>query len=131
MDERNISDWLVPLLSSGSSAGGFLYATLQGKLADLFGLDGCLLLVGALALNIIACAGPMRPLTPPKYYLKQRAAILEQHLREEQELTNEKLLAKDQVITMETTQSLVRRWSLFSCTAFIERIKMKMKRRTR
>ncbi|XP_030602002.1 monocarboxylate transporter 9-like [Archocentrus centrarchus] len=119
------------IVTTGSSAGGFLYATLQGEFVDLFGLDGCLLLVGALALNIIACAGPMRPLTPPKYYLKQRAAILEQHLREEQELTNEKLLTKDQVMIMETTESQVRRCSLLSCSAFIERMKMKMKRHTR
>uniref|UniRef100_A0A3Q0SH35 Solute carrier family 16 member 9b n=1 Tax=Amphilophus citrinellus TaxID=61819 RepID=A0A3Q0SH35_AMPCI len=115
------------IVTTGSSAGGFLYATLQGEFVDLFGLDGCLLLVGALALNIIACAGPIRPLTPPKYYLKQQTTILEQHLREEQELTNEKLLTKDQVMIMETTESQVRRCSLLSCSAFIERMKMKMK----
>ena len=57
--------------------GGFLYATLQTKLIEMLGVSGCLLIVGAVSLNIIACAGPMRPLTLPKYYLKQRAALLE------------------------------------------------------
>lgn len=38
-------------------------------------MEGCLLIVGALALNLMACAGPMRPLNLPGYYLKQRAAL--------------------------------------------------------
>lgn len=41
----------------------------------LYGLDGCLLIIGALALNMMACAGFMRPLHRPGYYLKQKAAL--------------------------------------------------------
>ncbi|TRY93678.1 hypothetical protein DNTS_029390 [Danionella cerebrum] len=63
------------IVTTGTSAGGFVYATLQNELIDLFGLDGCLLIIGALALNLMACAGPMRPLNLPGYYLKQRAAL--------------------------------------------------------
>lgn len=111
--------------------GGFLYGTLQIELIERFGLDGCLLIVGALALNVVACAGPMRPLTQSKYYIKQRAAILEraakeQKLRREEEPGNQKPSAKDPVITVETNELLVRRKSLFSCSAFIMMIKIKM-----
>ncbi len=106
--------------------GGFLYASLQKELIELFGLDGCLLIIGALALNVVACAGPMRPLTPPKYYLRQRAAILEQAAMDEEEKpSNQRPSAKDSVITIETKESLVRRRSLFSCSAFIKMIKIK------
>ncbi|XP_051275963.1 monocarboxylate transporter 9-like isoform X1 [Dicentrarchus labrax] len=107
------------IVTTGTSVGGFLYSALQSELIERFGLDGCLLVVGALALNVVACAGPMRPLTPPKYYLKQRAAILERRLQEEEE----KPSAKDPVIAMET-----RGRSLFSCSAFVRMIKMKMRR---
>lgn len=62
---------------SGTSIGGFLYATAQNEFILLFGLDGCLLLIGCFALNIIACAGLMRPLHLPAYYLKQRKALSE------------------------------------------------------
>lgn len=55
--------------------GGFLYATAQNELIVLFGLEGCLLIIGALALNLMACAGFMRPLNMPGYYLKQKAAL--------------------------------------------------------
>ncbi|XP_076153948.1 monocarboxylate transporter 9b [Alosa pseudoharengus] len=65
------------IVSTGTSVGGFIYATGQNELIELFGLDGCLLIIGSLALNIIACAGPMRPLHVPMYYLKQKAAALE------------------------------------------------------
>ncbi|XP_040922528.1 monocarboxylate transporter 9-like isoform X2 [Toxotes jaculatrix] len=118
------------IVTTGASVGGFLYATVQSALIELLGLDGCLLIIGALALNVVACAGPMRPLTPPKYYLKQRAAILEQQLQEEEELSNQKPSAKDQVITTETKQPPVRRRSLFSCSAFIQMIKIKMRQYT-
>ncbi|XP_039990416.1 monocarboxylate transporter 9-like [Xiphias gladius] len=117
------------IVSTGTSVGGFLYATLQSQLIELLGLDGCLLIIGALALNVVACAGPMRPLTPPRYYLKQRAAILEQRLQEEEELYNQKPSAKDQVTT-KTKEPLVRRRSLFSCSAFIKMIKVKMRQYT-
>ncbi|XP_060097074.1 monocarboxylate transporter 9 [Heteronotia binoei] len=50
------------LISTGSSVGLFIYAALQRKLIELYGLDGCLLIVGALSLNILACGCLMRPL---------------------------------------------------------------------
>ncbi|XP_070783200.1 monocarboxylate transporter 9-like [Enoplosus armatus] len=125
------------IVTTGTSVGGVLYSTLQNELIEHFGLDGCLLVVGALALNVVACAGPMRPLTPPKYYLKQRAAILQRaaeelRLREEEEAedepSNQKPAAKDAAITMETKEPLVRRRrSLFSCSAFVKMVKIKMK----
>lgn len=107
--------------------GGVLYAALQSELIELFGLDGCLLVVGALALNVVACAGPMRPLTPPRYYLKQRAAILER-AAEERRLQEEKEepSAKDPAIAIETKEPLVRRRSSFSCSVFVKVIKIKM-----
>lgn len=42
--------------------GLFIYAALQRMLIEFYGLDGCLLIVGALALNILACGSLMRPL---------------------------------------------------------------------
>ncbi|XP_073683401.1 monocarboxylate transporter 9a [Garra rufa] len=63
------------IVTTGSSVGGFIYATLQNELIELFGLEGCLLIIGALSLNLMVCAGPMRPLNLPGYYLKQRAAL--------------------------------------------------------
>ncbi|XP_056623907.1 monocarboxylate transporter 9a [Triplophysa dalaica] len=63
------------LVTTGTSVGGFIYATVQNELIDLFGLEGCLLIIGALALNLMACAIPMRPLNLPAYYLKQKAAL--------------------------------------------------------
>uniref|UniRef100_A0A4W6FST6 Major facilitator superfamily (MFS) profile domain-containing protein n=1 Tax=Lates calcarifer TaxID=8187 RepID=A0A4W6FST6_LATCA len=115
------------IINTGTSVGGFLYAMLQSELIELLGLDGCLLVIGALALNVVACAGPMRPLTPPRYYLKQRAAVLEQQRLQEEELSNQKPLAKDPVIAMETKEPLVRRRRLFSCSAFVKMIKIKMR----
>ncbi|KAJ7426336.1 hypothetical protein WISP_16867 [Willisornis vidua] len=50
------------LISTGSSVGLFIYAALQRELIELYGLDGCLLIVGALSLNILACGSLMRPL---------------------------------------------------------------------
>ncbi|XP_036022892.1 monocarboxylate transporter 9 [Onychomys torridus] len=50
------------LISTGSSVGLFIYAALQRVLIEFYGLDGCLLIVGALALNILACGSLMRPL---------------------------------------------------------------------
>ncbi|KAM9133359.1 monocarboxylate transporter 9 isoform 2-T3 [Pangshura tecta] len=46
----------------GSSVGLFIYAALQRELIELYGLDGCLLIIGALSLNILACGSLMRPL---------------------------------------------------------------------
>ncbi|XP_029926865.1 monocarboxylate transporter 9 [Myripristis murdjan] len=70
------------IVTTGTSVGAFVYATAQKELIVLFGLDGCLLIIGALALNLIACAGFMRPLNMPGYYLKQKAA-LERHTEEQ------------------------------------------------
>lgn len=103
--------------------GGVLYAALQSELIELFGLDGCLLIVGALALNVVACAGPMRPLTPPKYYLKHRAAIL---ARADEEQLQEEFSAKDPTTAMESKEPPVRRRSLFSRSAFVKMKKTKM-----
>ncbi|KAL2083389.1 hypothetical protein ACEWY4_021162 [Coilia grayii] len=66
------------IVTTGTSMGGFLYATLQNELIALYGLDGCLLIIGALSLNLMVSAGPMRPLYLPGYYLKQRAALKQQ-----------------------------------------------------
>ncbi|XP_053365847.1 monocarboxylate transporter 9a isoform X2 [Clarias gariepinus] len=63
------------IATTGTSVGGFMYASMQNKLIDKYGLDGCLLIVGALALNLIACAGPMRPLNLPGYYINQKATL--------------------------------------------------------
>lgn len=108
--------------------GGALFATLQSELIELFGLEGCLLIIGALALNVVPCGGLMRPLTAPRYYLKQRAAILEQHLQEEvkgeeEELSSQEPSAKDPVVVMETKEPLVRRRSFFSFSTFVKKMK--------
>lgn len=63
------------IVTTGTSVGAFIYASAQKGLMVLFGLDGCLLIIGALALNLMACAGFMRPLNMPGYYLKQKAAL--------------------------------------------------------
>uniref|UniRef100_A0A1A8PUH2 Solute carrier family 16 (Monocarboxylic acid transporters), member 9a n=1 Tax=Nothobranchius pienaari TaxID=704102 RepID=A0A1A8PUH2_9TELE len=63
------------IVTTGTSVGAFIYATAQNELIVLFGLDGCLLITGAIALNLMACAGFMRPLHMPGYYLKQKAAL--------------------------------------------------------
>ncbi|XP_061915105.1 monocarboxylate transporter 9b [Entelurus aequoreus] len=63
------------IVTTGTSVGAFIYATAQNELIVLYGLDGCLLIIGALALNLMACAGFMRPLNMPGYYLKQKAAL--------------------------------------------------------
>lgn len=112
--------------------GGFLYSSLQSELIERLGLDGCLLIVGALALNVVACAGPMRPLTPPRYYLRQRAAFLERQLQgEEEEPSNQKASTKDLVITVETKEALMRKRSVFNCAAFVTVIKVKLRHHTR
>ncbi|XP_068597109.1 monocarboxylate transporter 9-like isoform X1 [Brachionichthys hirsutus] len=63
------------IVTTGTSVGTFIYATAQNELIVLYGLDGCLLIIGAVALNIMACASFMRPLNMPGYYLKQKAAL--------------------------------------------------------
>ncbi|KAE8280770.1 Monocarboxylate transporter 9 [Larimichthys crocea] len=63
------------IVTTGTSVGAFIYATAQNELIVMYGLDGCLLIIGAIALNLMACAGFMRPLNMPGYYLKQKAAL--------------------------------------------------------
>ncbi|KAM9559478.1 monocarboxylate transporter 9-like isoform 1-T8 [Salvelinus alpinus] len=82
------------IVTTGTSVGGFLYATAQNELIVLFGLEGCLLIIGALALNLMACAGFMRPLNMPGYYLKQKAAL---------ERTKEPLFKKPPADDLKTT----------------------------
>ncbi|XP_073345934.1 monocarboxylate transporter 3-like isoform X1 [Pagrus major] len=119
------------IIQTGTSVGGVLYGELQRELIELFGVDGCLLVVGALALNVVAFAGLMRPLTPSRYYLTQRDAILERAAEEQQlekekeEPSNQKPSANGFVIAVETEELPVRRWSLFSCSASIKMIKIK------
>uniref|UniRef100_A0A5F9DQX6 Monocarboxylate transporter 9 n=1 Tax=Oryctolagus cuniculus TaxID=9986 RepID=A0A5F9DQX6_RABIT len=62
------------LISTGSSVGLFIYAALQRMLIEFYGLDGCLLIVGALALNILACGSLMRPLQPSACPLPEKTA---------------------------------------------------------
>uniref|UniRef100_A0A667YNJ9 Major facilitator superfamily (MFS) profile domain-containing protein n=1 Tax=Myripristis murdjan TaxID=586833 RepID=A0A667YNJ9_9TELE len=119
------------IVITGSSVGGFVYATLQTVLVDWYGLEGCLLVIGALALNIVACAGPMRPLAPPKYYLKQRAAMLEQRRDPSKESkekepikpANEKPPSHELQIAVETREPLAGRSGVFGCSALIRLIK--------
>ncbi|CAL8302703.1 unnamed protein product [Lota lota] len=125
------------VVTTGSSMGGFLYATLQTKLIELLGVSGCLLIVGAVSLNIIACAGPMRPLTPPKYYLKQRAALLEKAEAAEKQSekpgpdeapANQKLLlTKDAVLLTVATKEPFQRRSTCDCSALVRQIKSKLR----
>nr|XP_012374200.1 monocarboxylate transporter 9 isoform X3 [Dasypus novemcinctus] len=63
------------LISTGSSVGLFIYAALQRLLIELYGLDGCLLIVGALALNILACGSLMRPLQSSDCPLPEKTAL--------------------------------------------------------
>ncbi|KAM4852138.1 monocarboxylate transporter 9 isoform 1-T3 [Thomomys bottae] len=63
------------LISTGSSVGLFIYAALQRMLIEFYGLDGCLLIVGALALNILACGSLMRPLQTSSCSLPAKTAI--------------------------------------------------------
>ncbi|KAM3862692.1 monocarboxylate transporter 9a [Diretmus argenteus] len=84
------------IVTTGTSVGAFIYATAQNELIVLFGLDGCLLIVGALALNLMACAGFMRPLNMPGYYLKQKAAL--------ERNTEEQLLEKPPVNDLKIIQ---------------------------
>nr|XP_044993657.1 monocarboxylate transporter 9 isoform X2 [Jaculus jaculus] len=62
------------LISTGSSVGLFIYAALQRVLIEFYGLDGCLLIVGALALNILACGSLMRPLQVSNCTLPEKTA---------------------------------------------------------
>ncbi|XP_048669993.1 monocarboxylate transporter 9 isoform X3 [Marmota marmota marmota] len=59
----------------GSSVGLFIYAALQRMLIEFYGLDGCLLIVGALALNILACGSLMRPLQASDCPLPEKTGL--------------------------------------------------------
>ncbi|XP_055976640.1 monocarboxylate transporter 9 [Sorex fumeus] len=63
------------LISTGSSVGLFIYAALQRLLIEFYGLDGCLLIVGALALNILACGSLMRPLQTSDCPLPEKSVL--------------------------------------------------------
>uniref|UniRef100_F7FZ70 Solute carrier family 16 member 9 n=1 Tax=Monodelphis domestica TaxID=13616 RepID=F7FZ70_MONDO len=63
------------LVSTGSSIGIFIYAALQLELVQLYGLDGCLLIVGALGLNILPCGILMRPLGPSDCPQPEKAPV--------------------------------------------------------
>ncbi|XP_053292827.1 monocarboxylate transporter 9 [Pleuronectes platessa] len=87
------------IVTTGTSVGAFIYASAQNELIALYGLDGCLLIIGALALNLMACAGFMRPLYMPGYYLKQKAALE----RSTEEQLFEKPVVNDLQITAGST----------------------------
>lgn len=72
----------------GSSVGLFIYAALQRLLIEFYGLDGCLLIVGALALNILACGSLMRPLQSPNCPFPEK--IAPENVLERYSIYNEK-----------------------------------------
>ncbi|XP_017339551.1 monocarboxylate transporter 9b [Ictalurus punctatus] len=122
------------IVTTGTSIGGFLYATAQNEFIELFGLDGCLLLIGSFSLNIVACGGLMRPLHLPAYYLKQRAALVEKA----EEKLNERPLALDHsikkdlpvtdlLIPVETKDTLASEKELLICSALVRLLKKKQK----
>ncbi|CAL8299117.1 unnamed protein product [Merluccius merluccius] len=106
------------IVTTGTSVGAFIYATLQNELIVIFGLSGCLLIVGAMALNLMACAGFMRPLNVPGYLLKQKAALernAKEQLFEKPPLDdlkgeNEKtaMVAKEHAVTIDAKDLAVR-----------------------
>ncbi|XP_058292248.1 monocarboxylate transporter 9 isoform X2 [Hylobates moloch] len=73
----------------GSSVGLFIYAALQRMLVEFYGLDGCLLIVGALALNILACGSLMRPLQSSDCPLPKK--IAPEDLPDKYSIYNEKV----------------------------------------
>ncbi|XP_030631701.1 monocarboxylate transporter 9b [Chanos chanos] len=122
------------IVTTGTSVGGFLYATVQNELIELYGVDGCLLIIGCFALNIIACAGLMRPLHLPAYYLKQRAALVE---KAEEKLLEKQILTEDPVkkhipvaevlVSVEAREPLAYERCLLNCSALVKIIKRKQK----
>ncbi|XP_043374961.1 monocarboxylate transporter 9 isoform X5 [Dermochelys coriacea] len=88
----------VGLLAS-SSVGLFIYAALQRELIELYGLDGCLLIVGALSLNILACGSLMRPLELSDSPLPEKSSlekVADQYLiyHEKENVENTSILEK-------------------------------------
>lgn len=101
------TEYLFSSVKPGTSLGTFVYATAQNELIVLYGLDGCLLIIGAVSLNLMACAGFMRPLNMPGYYLKQKAALehnTEAQLFEKHTLEDVKISAGSMATTPERTQ---------------------------
>ncbi|KAL6474705.1 hypothetical protein MHYP_G00157450 [Metynnis hypsauchen] len=122
------------IVTTGTSVGGFLYATAQNEFIELFGLEGCLLLIGSFALNIIACGGLMRPLHLPAYYLKQRAALVEkveEKLKERplarQSSIKKNLPVTDLLNTIDSKGPLAYEKRLLSCSALVKLLKKKQK----
>ncbi|KAL0964708.1 hypothetical protein UPYG_G00327870 [Umbra pygmaea] len=128
------------IVTTGTSVGGFLYATAQVELIQLYGLEGCLLIIGALALNIVACAGPMRALQLPVYYLRQRAAALQRTQEQlyvrsmtngepgEPSRTNKKNLhINDLLITIETKDRRANESGLLRCPTLVKMVKAKQR----
>ncbi|KAG7462922.1 hypothetical protein MATL_G00189860 [Megalops atlanticus] len=129
------------IVTTGTSVGGFLYATAKKELIELFGLEGCLLIIGALSLNLMACAGPMRPLHKPGYYLKQKAAIerTEEQLFSQPEklqatedpvkttagTAGKSLTVKDLLITVDAKDTLTYEKSVLGSSALVRIIKKK------
>ncbi|KAJ0004672.1 hypothetical protein NQD34_010886 [Periophthalmus magnuspinnatus] len=98
------------IVTTGTSVGAFIYATAQNELMVLFGLDGCLLIIGAIALNLMACAGFMRPLNMPGYYLKQKAALERntgEQLLEKPPLEDVKIMTGSSITTPPTVKELL------------------------
>lgn len=134
MEKSRFSSIYICLLLLGTSVGGFLYATAQNELIELFGLEGCLLLIGSFALNIIACGGLMRPLHLPVYYLKQRAALVEkveeklrERLPDRDSSIKKNLPVTDLLITIDTKETLAYEKNLLSCSALVKVLKKKQK----
>ncbi|XP_041117908.1 monocarboxylate transporter 9-like [Polyodon spathula] len=92
------------IITTGTSVGGFICATFQKVLVELYGLEGCLLIMGALALNIMACGGLMRPLNFPEYFLKQKAAL--ERTTEQKDTHHEKPPVKEESINKNTLSSM-------------------------
>ncbi|CAJ1067191.1 monocarboxylate transporter 9-like [Xyrichtys novacula] len=128
------------IVTTGTSVGAFIYATAQNELIVLYGLDGCLLIIGAVALNLMGCAGFMRPLNMPGYYLKQKAALernTEEQLFEKPPLddlkistgtTSEKtLMVKEMLITIDAKdiQTEKKKGSFMTGAAIMKIIKKK------
>uniref|UniRef100_A0A8C5IBV0 Monocarboxylate transporter 9 n=1 Tax=Junco hyemalis TaxID=40217 RepID=A0A8C5IBV0_JUNHY len=117
------------LISTGSSVGLFIYAALQRELIELYGLDGCLLIVGALSLNILACGSLMRPLessgspppekmfvdkVPDQYFVyhekektvEENISILEKGYIDEKSVNNVPDCKQDTILNKNTLSSI-------------------------
>lgn len=143
---------LLSSIHTGTSVGSFIYASAQNELIELYGLNGCLLIIGALALNLMACAGFMRPLHMPAYYLKQKAAlerctevqILDRPALDELKITagstnattpDKSLMAKEQLIAVDAKDSAgqmeAKKGGFLSGLALVKAIKKKQQSYTK